>query len=154
MSTQTTQTAHAIVGDLMAFEPVVVQANATLDEAARLLDLHGISGLPVVDRSGSLVGVLSQTDLLRARSTEYLWTNWPGLAVRHLMTSPAITVTRSTPLPLAARTMERRHIHRLVVVADDDETVPIGILSVTDVIHAIAMGVGRDRDGRAEAEDD
>jgi CBS-domain-containing membrane protein len=47
MSTQTTQTAHAIVGDLMAFEPVVVQANATLDEAARLLDLHGISGLPV-----------------------------------------------------------------------------------------------------------
>jgi CBS domain-containing protein len=98
--------------------------------------------------------VLSQTDLLRARSTEYLWTNWPGLAVRHLMTSPAITVTRSTPLPLAARTMERRHIHRLVVVADDDETVPIGILSVTDVIHAIAMGVGRDRDGRAEAEDD
>jgi CBS domain-containing protein len=149
-----TQTVHAIVGDLMAFEPVVVQANATLDEAASLLDLHGISGLPVVDRSGTLVGVLSQTDLLRARSTEYLWTNWPGLAVRHLMTSPAITVTRSTPLPLAARTMERRHIHRLVVVSDDDETVPIGILSVTDIVHAIAMGVGRDRDGRAEAEDD
>jgi CBS domain-containing protein len=149
-----TQTFHAIVGDLMAFEPVVVQANATLDEAASLLDLHGISGLPVVDRSGTLVGVLSQTDLLRARSTEYLWTNWPGLAVRHLMTSPAITVTRSTPLPLAARTMERRHIHRLVVVSDDDETVPIGILSVTDIVHAIAMGVGRDRDGRAEAEDD
>jgi CBS domain-containing protein len=149
-----TQTIHAIVGDLMAFEPVVVQANATLDEAASLLDLHGISGLPVVDRSGTLVGVLSQTDLLRARSTEYLWTNWPGLAVRHLMTSPAITVTRSTPLPLAARTMERRHIHRLVVVSDDDETVPIGILSVTDIVHAIAMGVGRDRDGRAEAEDD
>jgi len=149
-----TQTVHAIVGDLMALEPVVVQANATLDEAASLLDLHGISGLPVVDRSGTLVGVLSQTDLLRARSTEYLWTNWPGLAVRHLMTSPAITVTRSTPLPLAARTMERRHIHRLVVVSDDDETVPIGILSVTDIVHAIAMGVGRDRDGRAEAEDD
>ena len=153
MSTQTTQTTHAIVGDLMASEPVVVQANASLDEAASLLDLHGISGLPVVDRSGSLVGVLSQTDLLRARSTEYLWTNWPGLAVRHLMTSPAITVTRSTPLPLAARTMERRHIHRLVVVADDDETLPIGILSVTDIVHAIAMGVGRDRDGLAEAED-
>ena len=150
MSTQTTP---AIVGDLMAFEPVVVEANATLDEAASLLDLHGISGLPVVDRSGSLVGVLSQTDLLRARSTEYLWTNWQGLAVRHLMTSPAITVRRSTPLPLAARTMERRHIHRLVVVADDNESLPIGILSVTDIVHAIAMGVGRDRNGVAEAED-
>ena len=142
------------VGDLMALEPVVIQANASLDEAASLLDFHRISGLPVVDRSGSLVGVLSQTDLLRARSTEYLWANWPGLAVRRLMTSPSVTVSRSTPLPLAARTMERRHIHRLVVVADEDETVPIGILSVTDLVHAIAIGVGRDREGRAEADDD
>lgn len=149
-----TNTIPACVGDLMAVEPVVIHANASLDDAASLLDLHGISGLPVVDRSGSLVGVLSQTDLLRARSTEYLWANWPGLAVRHLMTSPAVTVTRSTPLALAARTMERRHIHRLVVVADDDETLPIGVLSVTDLIHAIAIGVGRDRDGRSEADDD
>ena len=149
-----THTGPAIVGDLMAFEPVVIQANASLDEAAGLLDVHGITGLPVVDRSGSLVGVLSQTDLLRARSTEYLWSNWPGLAVRHLMTSPAITVTRSTPLALAARTMERMHIHRLVVVADEDEMLPIGILSVTDLVHAIAIGVGRDREGRAEADDD
>ena len=149
-----THTSPATVGDLMAFEPVVIHANASLDEAAGLLDVHGITGLPVVDRSGSLVGVLSQTDLLRARSTEYLWSNWPGLAVRHLMTSPAITVTRSTPLPLAARTMERLHIHRLVVVADEDERLPIGILSVTDLVHAIAIGVGRDREGRAEADDD
>ena len=150
----TPNTIPACVGDLMAIEPVVIQANASLDEAANLLDGHGISGLAVVDRSGSLVGVLSQTDLLRARSTEYLWANWPGLAVRHLMTSPAITVTRSTALLLAARTMERRHIHRLVVVSDDDETLPIGILSVTDLIHAIAIGVGRDRQGRAEPDDD
>jgi CBS domain-containing protein len=141
------------VGDLMALEPVTIQASASLDEAASLLDLHGISGLPVVDRSGSLVGVLSQTDLVRARSTEYLWSNWPGLAVRHLMTAPAITVTRSTPLPLAGRIMELRHIHRLVVVSDDDETLPIGILSVTDLVHAIAIGVGRDRDGHSEEAD-
>jgi CBS domain-containing protein len=82
---------------------------------------------------GDRTGVLSQTDLARARSTEYLWANWPGLAVRHLMTSPAVTVRRSTPLPIAARQMERRHIHRLVVVADHDETFPMGILSMTDV---------------------
>ena len=143
-------TTVSTVGDLMAVEPIVIQANASLDEAAQLLDVHNISGLPVVDRSGSLVGVLSQTDLLRARSTEYLWANWPGLAVRHLMTSPAVTVTRSTPLPLAARTMERRHIHRLVVVSDDDATLPIGILSITDLVHAIAIGNGRDREGHVE----
>jgi CBS domain-containing protein len=128
------------VGDLMALDPIVIRANASLDEAAELLDRNHISGLPVVDASGSLVGVVSQTDLVRARSTQYLWANWPGLAVRHLMTSPAITVHRSTPLAMAAARMERQHIHRLVVVADDDETLPIGILSMTDLVHAIATG--------------
>jgi CBS domain-containing protein len=128
----------ATVGDLMALDPIVIKANAPLAEAAELLDRHRISGLPVVDAGGSLVGVVSQTDLVRARSTEYLWSNWPGLAVRHLMTSPAITVTRSTPLGIAAARMERQHIHRLVVVADDDERLPIGILSMTDLVHAIA----------------
>lgn len=127
----------AIVGDLMAVDPIVVHANASLREAAALLDHHHVHGLPVVDGTGSLVGVLSQTDLVRARSTEYLWSNWPGLAVRHLMTSPAITVTRSTPIPLAATTMEKHHIHRLVVVADDDDHLPIGVLSTTDLVHAI-----------------
>jgi CBS domain-containing protein len=127
-----------IVGDLMAIEPIVVRADATLTEAAALMDRHHIHGLPVVDASGSLVGVLSQTDLARARGTEYLWANWPGLAVRHLMTSPAITVHRSTPVALAARKMERHRIHRLVVVDDLDETIPIGLLSMTDLIHAIA----------------
>lgn len=130
--------APTTVGDLMALNPIVVRANAPLSEAADVLDRHHISGVPVVDGAGSLVGVLSQTDLVRARSTEYLWANWPGLAVRHLMTSPAITVHRSTPLTMAAARMEREHIHRLVVVADDDESLPIGILSMTDLVHAIA----------------
>lgn len=131
-------TGPATVGELMAIDPIVVRADLPLGEAAELLDRHQISGAPVVDATGSLVGVLSQTDLVRARSTEYLWANWPGLAVRHLMTSPAVTVHRSTPIVLAAARMERHHIHRLVVVADDDETMPIGILSTTDLVHAIA----------------
>jgi CBS domain-containing protein len=122
----------------MASEPIVVRADASLSEAARVLDEHHISGLPVVDATGSLVGVLSQTDLARARATEYLWANWPGLAVRHLMSSPPVIVHRSTPLAQAAKKMERHRIHRLVVVADDDETVPIGVLSMTDLVHAIA----------------
>jgi CBS domain-containing protein len=130
------------VGDRMAFEPIVIHADATLSEAAELMDRNHVHGLPVVDATGSLVGVLSQTDLARARATEYLWANWPGLAVRHLMTAPAITVHRSTPLATAARKMERHHIHRLVVVDDRDETVPIGVLSMTDLIHQIAEETG------------
>lgn len=126
------------VGELMASHPIVVKANASLDEVAELLDRHQISGLPVVDGGGSLVGVVSQSDLVRARSTQYLWANWSGLAVRHLMTTPAVTVHRTTPLAIAAARMERQRVRRLVVVADDDERMPIGILSMTDLVHAIA----------------
>lgn len=127
-----------LVADHMAVEPIVIRADATLTEATELMDRHHVHGLPVVDHRGALVGVLSQTDLNRARSTEYLWANWPGLAVRHLMTSPAITIHRSTPLVIAARKMERHRIHRLVVVDDADESLPIGVLSMTDLIHALA----------------
>ncbi len=133
--TQSTKT--ATVGDRMALEPIVIRADATLTEAAALMDHRHVHGLPVVDSVGALVGVLSQTDLTRARATEYLWSNWPGLAVRHLMTSPAITVHGSMSLDDAARKMERHRIHRLVVVDDADPTIPIGVLSTTDLIHAI-----------------
>jgi CBS domain-containing protein len=127
-----------VVGELMAIDPVVVRADVALAEAARLMESNHVSGLPVVDGAGSLVGVISQTDLLRARATEYLWANWPGLRVKHLMTSPAITVHRSTPLALAARRMERHHVHRLVVVADGDDGLPIGILSTSDLVRAMS----------------
>ena len=127
------------VGDRMSLEPIVIGMDESLGEAVRLMDEHHVSGLPVVDRSGSLVGVVSQTDLARARSTEYLWANWPGLAVRHLMTSPAFTVRRSIPLAMAVRRMERLRIHRLVVTDDRDPDLPIGVLSLTDVVHSIAL---------------
>jgi CBS domain-containing protein len=135
------------VGERMARKPVVIDADASLTEAAAVMDRYRVHGLPVVDRDGALAGVLSQTDLNRARATEYLWVNWPGLAVRHLMTSPAITVHRSTPLTVAARRMEEHGIHRLVVVEDGDETTPIGVLSMSDLIHALA----EETSARAEA---
>jgi CBS domain-containing protein len=127
-----------VVADHMAREPIVIRADASLSDAAALMDRGHIHGVPVVDATGALVGVLSQTDLNRARSTEYLWVNWPGLAVRHLMTSPAITIHRSTPLIVAARKMEQHQIHRLVVVEDGDDSSPIGVISMSDLIHALA----------------
>lgn len=136
----------SVVADRMARNPVVIRADASLSDAAALMDANHVHGLPVVDATGTLIGVLSQTDLNRARSTEYLWSNWPGLAVRHLMTSPAITVHRSTPLIIAARKMEQHQIHRLVVVEDGDETSPIGVLSMTDLIHALAEETTAERE--------
>jgi CBS domain-containing protein len=55
------------------------------------------------------------------------------------MTSPALTVQRSMPLGDAARKMERHHVHRLVVVADDDERLPIGVVSTSDLVHAMTI---------------
>lgn len=127
-----------LVGDLMALEPVVVRADAHLAEAAQLMERHGFGGLPVVDGGGALVGVISEMDLLRARATEHLWANWSGLRVRHLMTSPALTIRRDQPITIAARKMERHHVSRLVVVAEDDETLPIGVLAASDLVRAMA----------------
>ena len=130
------------VADYMHPDPILVRADASLADAIELMDHHHVHGLPVVDHAGALVGVLSQTDLNRARSTEYLWASWPGLSVRHLMTSPAVTIHRSTPLIVAARKMEQHQIHRLVVVEDGDDSSPIGVLSMTDLIHALALETG------------
>jgi CBS domain-containing protein len=125
------------VGEMMTRDPIVVRADAPLVEAAQLLDRHRISGLPVVDGTGALVGVVSHTDLLRARTTEHLWANWPGLAVRHLMTSPALSVGPDATVAEAAHLMERDHVHRLIVVGEDGRT-PIGIIATADLVHAMA----------------
>lgn len=125
------------VGEAMTRGLVTVRASARLYEAAQLMDAHKIHGLPVVDSSGAVVGVLSQTDLLRARVVEHLWTNLRGLAVRHVMTAPAITVALHATLDEAAELMEQRRVHRLVVVGSDGTT-PVGILSVSDLVHVMA----------------
>lgn len=57
-------TKQLLVADVMTIDPVVVVEDAPLEDAARLLRTYSISGLPVVDRDGALVGVISQTDLV------------------------------------------------------------------------------------------
>jgi CBS domain-containing protein len=117
--------------------PILVRADQPLVYAARLLDQHHIHGLPVVDETGALVGVISSTDMLRARTTEHLWSAWPGLRVRHLMSSPAITIGLDATLEEAARRLELEQVHRLVVVGDDGTT-PVGIVSTSDLVRLMA----------------
>jgi CBS domain-containing protein len=125
------------VRDVMTRGTIAVRDDVPVAEAARLLDKHHISGVPVVDRDGGLVGVLSQTDLLRARVIGHLWPVLPGLAVRHLMSTPALVVTEDATIDEAAALMEQEQIHRLVVVGSDMCT-PVGILSISDLVHAMA----------------
>ncbi|MGH2513342.1 MAG: CBS domain-containing protein [Candidatus Limnocylindrales bacterium] len=126
----------------MTRDPIVAGADMPLADAAELMDFYRVSGLPVVDASGCLVGLISQTDLLHARTTEALWHGWPGLVVRHLMTQPAVSVRANASIDEASALMERLMIHRVVVVGNDDET-PIGVLSLSDLVHSMAERVDR-----------
>ena len=125
------------VGELMTHDPITVPVDMPLPDAAAMMEFYRVSGLPVVDRHGVLIGVISQTDILHARATEQLWTVWVGLAVRHVMTQPVVTVSAGASVTEAARLMEEHRIHRLVVTSADGETA-IGVLSVSDLVRSLA----------------
>jgi CBS domain-containing protein len=122
------------VGDVMTPNPVSISEAASLLEATSLLESRRISGLPVIDPTGTLVGVLSQTDLIRAQANPQLQSNWRGLAVREIMTKPALTIPASAGLDEAARLMGERRVHRLVVT--DEAATPIGIISASDLVRS------------------
>lgn len=142
-----TATIHSgpTVGELMSIEPVTIIVDEPAARAEQLMNERRISGLPVVDRVGRLMGVISQTDMIRAHAAGQSIDAWPGLTVRHLMTSPALTVRTDEPLLVAARRMEANRIHRLVVVAPDGEH-PVGVLSTMDLVGELAILLERSDD--------
>jgi CBS domain-containing protein len=125
------------VGGLMPLEPIQVWPDTDISDVAELMDRSGISGVPVVDSNGYLVGIITTTDLLRVRASESLLADWSRLRASHVMSQPGLTLTVDVRLDDALRLMERRGVHRLVVVADDGES-PIGVLSATELVLAMA----------------
>jgi CBS domain-containing protein len=132
----TGQSTGQTVEGLMTGSPVVVSEDEAIAGVAELLAGHEISGVPVVDSDERLVGVISQTDLVRLRGSMVPWTGWHGLFVRDLMTKPAKTVPGSLSLDEAARRMTAEHVHRLVVV--DEKQAVIGVISESDLVREIA----------------
>ena len=122
------------VGEVMTANPISIAETASLAEAAKILDTQKITGLPVLDAGGALVGVLSQTDLVRARANQEFVQNWPGLPVGQIMTKPALTISVTSSLEEAARIMDGRRVHRLVVT--DGAATPIGIISTSDLVRS------------------
>lgn len=59
----TAATTDLRVADLMTIDPIVISVDASIEDAEELLRRHRITGLPVIDLAGRLVGVISQTDL-------------------------------------------------------------------------------------------
>jgi CBS domain-containing protein len=113
--------ANATARDVMTTSVVSVSPNDSVDEAARLLTFHDVSGLPVCDGS-RVVGVLSEADLIGKS----------GSTVGQVMTAPAVTITETTSLEHIAQQLTHQRIRRLPVV--DASGNLVGIVSRHDVL--------------------
>jgi CBS-domain-containing membrane protein len=132
-------TKQLLVADVMTLDPIVVDIDASIEEARRLLNVNSISGLPVVDGAGALVGVISQTDLVGVMDSpvgRLIRTRVSGLRVGELMSSPAVTIAMTGSLVEAARVMLGARVHRLV--ATDEAGRPVGVLSAIDFVALYA----------------
>jgi CBS domain-containing protein len=116
------------VGDVMTLEVVTAAPGMAFKRIAELLTGHNVSALPVVDRGGRVLGVVSQADLLRP-----LQAPGTGLAAADLMTADVVTVGADATVAEAARLMERNTVKRLPVVGLDGAL--IGIVSRSDLLR-------------------
>lgn len=145
------------IQDVMTIDPAVVNAGTSVFEAMRLMLERRVSGLPVTDAHGKLVGIVSEGDFLRRGElgTEKHRPRWiellisPGkladeytgahaLSVGEIMTTDLHTVTPDMALTDAVQMMEKRHIKRLPVIKDDRL---VGIISRADLMRAFLTQV-------------
>jgi CBS domain-containing protein len=150
---------HAV--DVMTSDVITVDPDMTVQALAALLAANGISGAPVVDSSGGLVGIISEGDLLhraeigtaqrhreRRRSwwldhfasdlaREYVKSH--GRAVKDLMTRDVVTVTEDTDLAEVADLLEAKRIKRVPVMREGKV---VGIISRANIVRAVGATKG------------
>jgi CBS domain-containing protein len=151
--------------DVMTVDPVSVFPDASIVEAIRLMLQRKFSGLPVVDRTGALVGIVTEGDLLRRgeigtqrkrpRWLEFVvdpgrlaneYVHASGRKVHDVMTCDVQTVTEDTPLNEIVLQMERYRIKRLPVVRDGKL---VGIVTRANLLRALASSLGETKLGAA-----
>ncbi len=114
--------------DVMSGTVLTVRDDVTLEQVAAVLAENEISGAPVEDDEGSLLGVVSVTDVNRSAAE-------PRLTVRQIMTPVADTVSEETPVAEIARIMVANHYHRVIVTRREK---PVGVVSSMDLLKLIA----------------
>ncbi|HET9950073.1 MAG TPA: CBS domain-containing protein [Longimicrobiales bacterium] len=129
------------VADLMRTDVYSVPADAPVRDAVTMMADAHVSGLPVVDGAGKVIGVITATDVLQAeaeleggRAREQLFTD---TAVRELMSSPPHLLAPDDDVRAAAQSMLYAEVRRLFV-AEEGELV--GVISQTDIVDALANG--------------
>lgn len=143
-----------LIQDIMTRAPITVKSSSSIADAARLLLDNHISGLPVVDDNGAIVGIVSEGDFLRRgeldterRRSAFLeffvspgrladeYVHAYGRLIGEVMTSPVKTISPQALVSEAVETMERDGINRLPVV--DGEKL-VGIVTRSDLLRALA----------------
>jgi CBS domain-containing protein len=139
--------------DVMTPDVISADPDATVLQAARYMLQHHISGLPVIDKTGTLVGILSEGDFLRRREThtdrrpsrwlEFLmgpgklaaqYTHTHGSKVSEVMTTNLHTVSEDTSLEKVVEMMERYRIKRVPVLRGKKV---VGIVTRANLMHAM-----------------
>jgi CBS domain-containing protein len=137
----------------MTVRVISIGSDAPVIEAVRLMLQNRISGLPVVDPNGALIGMVTEGDFLRRGEigTERHRNRWldflvgpgrladeyvhaRGRKVAEVMTHDPVTVTEDAPLEEVVRQMERRRIKRLPVMRDG---ALVGIVTRANIMHAL-----------------
>ena len=112
----------------MVVNPITIHPDATLGDAQELMSANRISGIPVTDRGGKLVGILTNRDVRFAEN--------PNQPIRELMTTENLaTVPLGTGQEEARRTLHQRRIEKLIVVDEDYRC--IGLITVKDIEKAV-----------------
>ena len=112
--------------DVMTPDPLTLRADTSVHEAAQLLSEHRISGAPVVDENGGIVGIVSEYDLI-ART---------GTAVRDVMTRDVVTVPDTATVDRVRAALVTQQLKRVPVVSSQGKLV--GLISRADLVRELA----------------
>jgi CBS domain-containing protein len=139
------------VQDVMTTEVITAPENASVAGIVTLLTDRQITAVPITDRFGAVLGVVSWTDLRNkidvvapeGNSRSGWWrrlalpsAQWPEGTAAEVMSAPALTITADASLPAAARVMYRRGVGRLLVVDRDNRL--RGIVTRSDLLKVYA----------------
>ena len=125
------------VGAVMATKLITVQPDQSIYDAVDLLIERGISGVPVTDRAGNLVGILSEKDCLAVLTRDAQEGLPNDITVAELMSHNPVTIREDVAVARAAEIFSTRAFRRLPVI--DKNGCLVGQLSRRDVLRAIQM---------------
>ena len=115
---------------------VSCQGDDSLDVIVRRMADDDISALVVTNKKGYLDGIITRSDILRAYAQSE---DWRTDTVERYMTRNVITVTPDTKLIDAANLLVNKHIHRVVIVREEEDgNRPIAVISDSDLVCDLA----------------